>query len=697
MNTVTYIPNFDIVPQVRQTLHDARVHVLGTRPLFMAEGGEGDFDFRWNQIKDNPAAFRILGARIKDYLGDPNPSIPEKTLFLDIESHNAEKVWDMPRDEFVRLVQWGWGWDGEIHVSSNLHDLMEQIEEADLIIAHNGHQFDFLALLGDISLEMSMENKLFDTFVHANIAVPAPYSYQNRNGQWMFDTSKPGPAMKWLSLDNLCYQFGVGGKEGDLKALAKKHNPPKTLMKDLDFSLIPLDDPEFLAYADQDIVSLRDVTRMILWAHPLNAYAVREQHFAAINAQMSRNGWRVDIPVAQARADALAERKAELMDKLVNEYGLPREGKQPWRSKLGKEAIFKILSDNGITPQTRPHWEKTATGNLSLGGKVLIEITEGSEIEDLGQGLAELMGQRSLAELALDSVKSDGRVHPSVTSLQRSGRSSLTEPGLTVWSDKADGGVDKIYFLPDDEDHVLVSVDFSNADARAVAAYSGDKEFAKRFEVDENGEDLYDGHDESGVALFGREEYYSVLNEDGGSVLRELAKLAGHAQNYNVGATTLSNGLNKRTRALGMDREFSVPEGYELITNFGRAFPDLKKWKDDMYRMAESGWIVNEWGRAMPIDPGRAFTQGPALMGQSATREILVDGLLRLYKNAKWMIRSLKATVHDEAVFSVPRERYEEASRAIHENMEYTFFPSGGQSIHFSVNISKPANNWKEA
>ena len=34
----------------------------------------------------------------------------DKTLFFDIETHNAgKKRWDMPRNEFVRLIQYSWG------------------------------------------------------------------------------------------------------------------------------------------------------------------------------------------------------------------------------------------------------------------------------------------------------------------------------------------------------------------------------------------------------------------------------------------------------------------------------------------------------------------------------------------------------------------------------------------------------------
>lgn len=683
----------ELTPELMHTIRLAREHIVG-EPVQFVPGG--DFDFRWGHIRGNRAGYRILGARMRDCLNMDLPGIPEKTLFLDIESFNAERMWDMPRDEFVRLVQWGWGWDGPVRISTNVEDLLAEMRKADLLVAHFGHQFDFSVLLGDDALDWGMEHKLFDPFVHGSIAVPSPDTYKNREGKYVANASLPGAAQKWLSLDNLSYQFDVGGKMGDLKELAKKHNPPKTLVRDLDFGLIPVDDPEFLAYADQDIVSLREVTRMLLWAYPMDAYAHREQQYAAINAQISRNGWRVDQPLAQQRVDALAKRKAEILAEL-QAYGLPDKGKQPWRTKEGKAAIMAILESRGITPETHPDWPLTATGNLSLGGEAILGLVEGTDLEDFGRGLGEVMGQRSLAELALESVHADGKVHPTITTLQRSGRASFQRPGLTIWSERADGGVDKEYFLPDTEDEVLVSADLSNADARAVAAYSGDVNFAKRFEVDENGYDMHDGHILTGEAAFGYDEFWSHVNEDGTPQLRDPAKIIAHGTNYNMGANTLTKNLNAIYKKLGFDRTFDVQDAYRILDNLNREYPDVARWKERVYREGELGWITNAWGRSMPIEEGRSFTQSSALYGQSATREIVVDGLINMYNEDPNLIRKVKATIHDEVVLSVPKAILGLWRGIIKRSFETTFHPEGGQPILFTLNVGHGAKNWKEA
>src|SRR5690606_33135353 len=94
---------------------------------------------------------------------------------------------------------------------------------------------------------------------------------------------------------------------------------------------------------------------------------------------------------------------------------------------------------------------------LSFSGDTLVEITRDTPAADIGTALAELKGQRSLAQLALECTHSDGFVHPEITMLQRSGRWSTTKPGLTVWTARGEGAVEKSYFIPDDEDEVLRS------------------------------------------------------------------------------------------------------------------------------------------------------------------------------------------------------------------------------------------------
>jgi len=905
----------------------------------------------------------------------PWPGHDAETLYFDIETHDADLRWNMPVEEFFRLGQYSWGINGEVHLTTDLEEMRALIRKAYGVVGHNIHSFDLSVLLGDEALLLP---RVFDTMVHAALVNPAPYMFTTRNGHTYYDGMKPEKALVWLSLDNQCFVLGVPGKIGDLKALAKKYGG---------FGNIPIDDKEFEEYAIGDIKpALQGLTMALLEKRPLESYDWREQVNAAIDAQNTRNGFVVNIEKAKARVLELQSEKERLLAMLESDYGFPTNGVQPWKSKAGKEAIFKILADNGITAQTKPDWTRTATGNLSLGGEVLIELTEGTAAEELGRSLATLMGQRSLAQLALDSVQNDGKAHPQITALQRSGRkcvptshriltqrglltvdqvlpgdktldvynewtsvtgvhryddqptlvwrnsresyeataehrwvqtpledsrwsvepiaqgsrrrlkltpetyffdlskhrrypsdmsrsekfaafvgllvtdgrcairsdsgsiaahvyqtthkfykemlsvlpkhlivsdtyrtetdhhdvrlsasgvvrmlsdnglrvegnlrksssllpwilgltqreclaflcsvwladgatsadkgvrisckndvlaecvmiaayrcgyrpvhsyydnpnggragvislrldrmavkkltpvssrsdvwcvttssgtwtawndngpyltgNSTTKPGLTVWSAKGDKAVEKSYFIAS-PGRKLIEFDFSNADSRVVAAYSGDEAFAKRLEPG------VDGHDLTGEIFFGYDAYHADREN-----LRPLAKVANHALAYRIG---------KKKLAAKMGKTEAEAQGY--IFAYQDAYPDVAAWQDRVTHEGERGYIVNRWGRRMIVDPDRSFTQSAALLGQSGTREVLVDGLIRLLERDPKYIRYLVAQVHDAIVMDVPEQEVDEVIAVVLECMETTW-----NGIEFPMEHGTPANDWQ--
>lgn len=615
----------------------------------------------------------------------------KNVVMFDIETTGAQNLFSQTPQEQFRLGQWAVGRDGEIKTTPTYDNFMEVIEGADLLVGHNIIGYDLTSLYGTDStrpLELALENRVLDTFVWYPQRNRVPVSYQNRAGRrattYQQGKQKPELVWKYLALDNLTHQHGLPGKEGDLVALAKKYNPPKTLKKNLDFGLIPVDDPEYLAYGVQDIVALQGLAAFLMDQGPITEYEWREMLVNSINAQISRNGWRVNQEMAQARVDELATERDEIMDWLVKAHDFPTEGAQPWKSAKGKQAILDALAIYGITPK-HPDWVKTPTGAPSFGGKVIAEITEGTEAERLGRSLATLMGQRSLAELALESTWPDGRVHPSITTLQRSGRTSVSKPGLTVWTARGPGAVEKEYFIAS-EGCKLVEMDLSNADQRIVAALSGDPNYAKRFIGDA------DGHEISGRLMFGDEVYDS--DPEG---FRTIAKALSHAFAYGAGKRTLA----ATAKLPESDDPEMQPEylAQKFIDAMNDAYPWNKAWRNRAYEEGQSGWVTNDWGRRMPVDVDRAFTQAPALYGQSGTREILFDGLIAIARADVSVLRWLVATVHDAAIWDIPTADLEWAPGWIIEKMTRRFKPKAGigQEIEFPMSMGKPADNWRAA
>lgn len=605
-------------------------------------------------------------------------------LFADVESHNAGKQYGMAPHRFVRLFQFAWN-DGpvelkEVHTEEDLEWVRNTIRRADYVVFHNGVAFDMSVIFGKDSIEplqMALDKKIIDTFVMASLVNPAPYKYINKDGREVFDAAKPERAMKWLSLDEQAHQLGVPGKMGNLKELAKKYQPEGTKVADYDYSLIPLDDEEFLAYARQDVIATRHIFKALLEMQRQQKYSGeyiwREMIVNSINAQISRNGVLVNTTEAQARVDELAREREEIMDWLVRDFDMPTNSKQPWKTNAGKGAIIKSFESFGIVPEGNDTWTRTASGAPSFSGETMLAISEGTEAEKLGRGLATLQGQRSLAQLALDSTYEDGRIHPDISCLQRSGRTSVQRPGLTVWTARGPGAVEKRYMIADPGTK-MVEMDYSAADARAVAAVSGDEEFAKRFAPG------VDAHDLTGEIFFGNDRYYADRTN-----LRQIAKIGGHSLAYRVGARKLAASVG-----------VTVAEAAEYIDNYKKAYPWVTMWQETVTREGDKGSVTNWWGRKMTVDPDRSFNQSAALIGQSSTREILFDGLIRIAYDNIELIRWVRMTVHDAVVICVPEKDLDWGVTYFQEKMSMTFDPDTNvsQPVDFTLSTGKPADDW---
>lgn len=588
-----------------------------------------------------------------------------KTLFFDIETHGAEHLYTMPPEQFVRLIGYKFAGDEDVTITRDIEEIKTHILAARWIIGHNIHSFDLPALFGihsDIPLQLSDEGRVYDTWTHAALVNPAPADYVNRHGvRRAGGKDNPvGHAKAWNGLDEQAFQLGVIGKTDDLKALAKEFGG---------YGDIPVDDERYIKYLKGDVLATERLAKELLRLGGLDDYAMREQRIEARKAAISANGLRVDQAVATARVEGLRVRREKILNKLEETYGFPTEGKSPWATIAGKEAILSAFKAAGVTPESRPDWPRSArTGDLSLGGKILIDVTKGTEAEELGQALAELKGQRSLAQLALDSTHSDGFVHPQITMLQRSGRWSTTDPGLTIWTARGEGSVEKSYFLPDNDDEVLLEIDYSNADARIVAALSGDKKYAERFEPGA------DGHMINAIAAWGQ----AVVDTDPAGY-RQKAKPLGHGWSY-------GGGFKKLSAQAGVP----LQDAKTFCEGMKKAYPTLVAWQNEARREGRStGAVVNAWGRRMPVEPGREYTQAPALQGQSGTREIVCDALLRMPYE---VLRCCKGNIHDALLFSVPRASWERARNYLVKLMSTTF-----KGLEFPVEAGPPGSNWYEA
>jgi DNA polymerase-1 len=122
-------------------------------------------------------------------------------------------------------------------------------------------------------------------------------------------------------------------------------------------------------------------------------------------------------------------------------------------------------------------------------------------------------------------------------------------------------------------------------------------------------------------------------------------------------------------------------------------YPRLVAWKRECAdEGAATGRIDNGFGRIMKVNPERAYTQGPALRGQGAARDLMFEALLRMDPQ---VVRMIKALVHDEIVFSAPISIARDVQQHAIECMEFEWCPPGAsRPIKIEAEAEKFAWNW---
>lgn len=579
--------------------------------------------------------------------------LPPSTVSFDIETGSVDDMWRAD-SRFLRLFGWGIN-DKPILTSEFPDELLTELKNNDSwIIGHNILNYDLILLdkfYGLSILELAKADRIRDTKLLAFLADP-PLSRM-----------KEGEIEKIYSLQNQGEKYLGVGKVLDiatgksvLKELAKQYGG---------FDMIPTDNVQYDEYLKRDV----EVTRDLAKAVPINDYAIREHKIAAIASTISIQGFRVDIDLLKQRIHDGEEKRHRILTGLM-EYGLPGPDttKAPHRTNAGIEAIDVAFKKLHVTlPRTPKSNTRPAMGKEIL--ESVIASAETQEVADLAEAVMSLNGIRTIYANIEDNLVGD-RVHPSINLRQSTGRWSIQNPGLTVVGKRGGKVREREVFLPD-EGCILISCDLSQVDARAVAGLSQDTEYMKLFEA---GRDM---HTEMAVRLFGSEEY------------RERAKAASHGINYGM-----------RAGKLALTTGMSELEAADFITGFEENFPVLADWQRKVRIVGETtGVLYNGFGRLMRIEPERSFTQSPALMGQSTARDILCEGILRLWDiGGDDIIRMIRGIIHDEAVLSVPVKDVEEVENLVVKALSFEWCPEDGKyPIQIIAGLNKRGRNWADS
>ncbi|MFD3573822.1 DNA polymerase [Streptomyces sp. NPDC058644] len=411
------------------------------------------------------------------------------------------------------------------------------------------------------------------------------------------------------------------------------------------FAKVPLDHPTYLEYGLLDVIltsRLRPRLEGALERLGVSPKLSRYEHrVARICAQMVRTGMVLDIPYTERLRDDLVE-DAETHAAIAARYGVDsvNSGRQVSDALLGMgEALT----------------EKTASGAWKVDKAVLMALADldrdwkpiGSR---RGNPLADavLRSKRSgkwrsaYADNFLENVDAGGRIHANVQSMQaRTFRMSVTQPAVQTLPSS-----DKIIrrAILADEGHVKGSADFQAVELRVLAALADVKRMKAAIAA---GEDL---HSYTARLVFG--EGFTDKH-------RKVSKGIAFGKVYGGGAATVS-------------RQTGAPLGavQAAMAAYDRVYPEVgraaKDWRIEAFN---HGMVaVSITGHRLPLDRDRTYAVTNYLV-QSTARDCLGQALIHM--DEKGLVPFLRLPIHDEVLFSAPKEDAEDVAREIKACMTF--------------------------
>lgn len=334
-----------------------------------------------------------------------------------------------------------------------------------------------------------------------------------------------------------------------------------------------------------------------------------------------------------------------------------------------------------------PKAKKTKTGQYATGEDVLAKLANNNPVCDEILTFRELTKLRSTYVDALPQLMNarTGRVHTNYAqAVAVTGRLSSNNPNLQNIPIRTEKGREiRKAFIPRDENHVLVSADYSQIELRIVAAISGDENMCDAFRT---GKDI---HTATAAKVFGVAEA-EVTKE-----MRYKAKSVNFGIIYGQGA-------------FGLAENLSIPraEAKEIIDNYKKEFPGIQKYMDDTINFCkENGYVETLMGRKRWLKDinsanftVRGFAERNAINSpiQGTAADMIKLAMIKI--NAVLKEEGFKSKmllqVHDELVFDVLKEELEAIRPVILDTMRNALILPNGVPAEAELGSGE---NWLEA
>lgn len=432
------------------------------------------------------------------------------------------------------------------------------------------------------------------------------------------------------SMDVLSAQY-LGYEPIHIDELIGKKGKTQGNMRDVELSKIT----EYAAEDADVTLQLKQVFAPMLKSKDVEkVFNEVENPLVKVLTDMEFAGVRIDVDFLKDYSTQLDKEAKQAEENVFQQAGVRFNLGSP--KQLG-EVLFEKL-------QLDPKAKKTKTGQYATGEDVLLKLAGENKIVDDILAYRELTKLRSTYVDALPEMinRKTGRVHTSYAqAVAVTGRLSSNNPNLQNIPVRTDRGKEiRKAFIPTDDQHILLSADYSQIELRIVAAISGDPAMCEAFKL---GKDI---HTATAAKVYG------VAESEVTKEMRYKAKSVNFGIIYGQGAFGLADNLG-----------ISRTEAKEIIDNYKKQFSNIQKYMDDTINFArENGYVQTLMGRKRwlrDINSSnftvRGFAERNAINSpiQGTAADMIKLAMIKLHHEFKK--HQFKSTmimqVHDELVF----------------------------------------------
>ena len=367
-----------------------------------------------------------------------------------------------------------------------------------------------------------------------------------------------------------------------------------------------------------------------------------ENPLVKVLADMEFEGVKVDMNFLNDYSRQLDD-EARRSEELVYEQAGVRFNLSSPR-QLGEVLFDKLQLD--------PKARKTKTGQYATGEDILLKLAHQNSIVNEILTYRELTKLKSTYVDALPAMvnRKTGRVHTSYAqAVAVTGRLSSINPNLQNIPVRTQKGREiRKAFIPRDENHILLSADYSQIELRIVAAISGDPAMGDAFKQRK------DIHTATAAKVYGVDE--SEVTKE----MRYKAKSVNFGIIYGQGAFGLADNLG-----------ISRAEAKQIIDNYKKQFANIQRYMDDTINFArEHGYVQTLVGRKRwlrDINSAnftiRSFAERNAINSpiQGTAADMIKLAMVKIhevFRERKFKSRMI-LQVHDELVFDAVKEESE--------------------------------------